>query len=127
MKRNFICILILFAVIALSGAFIVYTQSKKADSLTAYIYSNDVLIRTIDLTSTDEPYSFTVTTDNGEYNTVFVRQGEIAVVEASCPDEICVKTRFIHSSALPIVCLPNKLSIEIRSEKSEEDIDAVAQ
>ncbi len=127
MKRNFICILILFAVIALSGAFIVYTQSKKADSLTAYIYSNDVLIRTIDLTSTDEPYSFTVTTDNGEYNTVFVRQGEIAVVEASCPDEICVKTGFIHSSALPIVCLPNKLSIEIRSEKSEEDIDAVAQ
>ena len=33
--------------------------------------------------------------------------------EAGCPDQVCVHQGFIADGTVPIVCLPNKLIIEI--------------
>ena len=60
---------------------------------------------------------------NGEdsINTVLVQQGHIRMLEASCPDQVCVNQGWISDSTLPIVCLPNKVIIEIVGEGSELD------
>ena len=57
-----------------------------------------------------------------------VRDGEVLysrVSEAECPDKTCVRTGWLSSSAMPIVCLPNHLIIEFEDENSE--IDALAE
>lgn len=58
-------------------------------------------------------------------NTIEIRDGRIRVSEAECPDQVCVHTGWLSSSAIPIVCLPNHLVITFASENS--DIDAMAE
>lgn len=94
---------------------------------TAEIYQDGKLIRTIPLDTVTEDYSFTVSGEDGIYNIVEVHPGEIGIVEASCPDGLCIGMGFIHSSAMPVTCLPNKLVIKISSETDSADqVDGVA-
>ena len=58
-------------------------------------------------------------------NTIEIKDGKIRVCDAECPDKVCVKTGWLSSSAVPIVCLPNHLVIEFASEYS--DVDAMAE
>ena len=72
-----------------------------------------VQIRTEDRTVTLsllEDQEFTLTTKDGSYNTVTVRNGKIAVTAADCPDQYCVKQGFCNSG-VQIVCLPHGLVI----------------
>ena len=73
---------------------------------------------------------FTVTTPAGT-NTIQVKNHEISVDSADCPDKICVKHASIHRSGDVIVCLPHKLVITIISDTSKESeeptIDAVTE
>lgn len=61
----------------------------------------------------------------GSSNTIEIRDGRIRVLEAECPDKVCVRTGWLSSSAIPIVCLPNHLEILFAS--GNDDIDAVAE
>ena len=51
--------------------------------------------------------------EEGGSNTVQVEKGRIRVSEADCPDQICVNQGWISGGAVPIVCLPHRLMIEI--------------
>ena len=93
---------------------------------TVSIYQSGELIDRIQLDTVTTPYSFTIESDNGNYNVVQVEQGRICVADASCPDHVCVKTGWISDSVIPIVCLPNELVSQIESDSSD-DIDAAAQ
>lgn len=59
----------------------------------------------------------------GRINTVQIEDGRIRMLEAECPDKTCVHMGWLDSKAMPIVCLPNHLSIEFAD--SEDDVDAV--
>lgn len=91
----------------------------------AKIYQNGALSREIDLSDVSAPYTFTVTSADGGYNTIKVEQGAIGVIDADCPDKTCCKMGIIRNSAFPISCLPHKLLIQITDDDS--GIDAAAQ
>ena len=82
------------------------------ESSRASITSEGKRIRTVDL-SVDQ--QFTVRTEDG-YNVVTVKDGKIAVTEASCPDHYCMARGFCAGGA-QIVCLPNRLVIEFWGEQ----------
>lgn len=98
--------------VAASVAFLLL-NGGEAEHPTARITLDGELVEEIDLTTVQEPYCFTVEGKNGRTNTILVEPGRIRVSEASCPDQICVNQGFIADSTTPIVCLPNKLMIEI--------------
>ena len=77
----------------------------------AKITSDGNLLRIVDLAIDQE---FTVEAESG-YNVVTVRDGKIAVTEASCPDHYCMARGFCNSGA-QIVCLPNELVIQFVAE-----------
>ncbi len=60
------------------------------------------------------------------YNLVEIGDGEVRVIEASCPDELDVKQGAISSPGEVIVCLPNRLVIEIKGSKKSEDVDYIS-
>lgn len=99
-----------------------FLQHSKTERPVARVTHKGVCIRTIDLTK-EGNFSFRV---EGEtlYNIVQVENGRIRVLEANCPDQICVKRGWTESGAEPVVCLPNGLVIEIVSDETE--IDGVA-
>ena len=119
-KSAKICILIAAVLLAagIGGSLYIYTHNSN--STTACIYQDGTLIKTIDLSSVTEPYTFEVTGENGAVNTISVRQGEIAVIEANCPDKVCVHMGYIKNDMLPITCLPNKLVIKIESPSTKD-------
>ena len=80
--------------------------------MTAEIYRNNVLVRTVDLGAVTEPYLFTIDGEIGT-NVIAVEPGRIRVQEADCPDQVCVNQGWQADGVLPIVCLPNKLVIQL--------------
>ena len=63
-----------------------------------------------------------IETEHG-YNLIEVGDNEIRVIEASCPDQIDVKQGYISRIGETIVCLPNKMVIEIKGVDSVDGID----
>ena len=60
--------------------------------------------------------------DNGEIlNTVSVKNGEVTVKYANCPDLICHKHRPIKYVGESIACLPNRVSVSLEGEESSVD------
>lgn len=112
--------IILFLLLASMSIIIIFImRSSKAKGITAEIYSNNKLIKTVSLENDDE---FTI--KNGEnYNTIRIRDGKISVCKANCKNQICVRLGEIDNDLLPIVCVPNGLVIRVDSN-DHSDIDA---
>ena len=85
----------------------------------AEVYSDGELIMTLDL-SRDETY--TIRSQNGGSNTLEVRDGCVYVTEADCPDGVCVRHGAAKAGS-PIVCLPNRLVISLRTDRETEAAD----
>jgi hypothetical protein len=115
---------VVFAVISIvSLAICQYRDNSTKDYSIARITRDGVVIKEIDLNKVKEAYEFVITSPSGESNTVSVQKGKIGITEADCRDKICVNTGYISTGAVPIVCLPHKLSIAI---VDNSQIDAVA-
>ena len=69
--------------------------------------------------------------ENGEYTLLngqvilVIENGEAYIEYADCPDRVCVRTGRISRVGESIICLPNKLSITVTGEKSEDDPDII--
>lgn len=63
---------------------------------------------------------------NGGSNILEIKNGYVDMVEANCPDLLCVKQKAISKNGENIICLPNKVVVTIDSSENSE-IDAVAQ
>ena len=125
-KKIKICVLIVVLLAAASIAAAAVIHFMPANSRIAEIYQDGELIRTIDLKTVSEPVELTLEGDHGAYNIVRAEQGKIAIIEASCPDKVCVHTGYISDSLMPITCLPNHVIIRIRTDRKKNPEDSSA-
>lgn len=123
-KKAVLLTAVLLVIAVLCGIWIYAVSHSSPESgqvLYADLYQNGELLQTIRLDTVTGEYTFEVSGDAGATNTVCVRPGSIAIVSASCPDQICVHQGFISTSLLPITCLPNRLVIRVREEAAVPD------
>ena len=99
--------IIIFTVAAAAIAGGIYL-SRGSSGNCVKIKSDGEVIEVIDLDKVTEPYYLNVECDG--FNRIYVENGKIGVVEADCPDRICIKQS--ESGIFPVVCLPHKLVIE---------------
>lgn len=59
---------------------------------------------------------------DGGYNVIRVQDGQVSVTEADCPDQVCVRQGEVSDDAVPIVCLPHKLVIEVTAESDKDAV-----
>ncbi len=59
---------------------------------------------------------------NGGYNLLVIEDGEAYIKEASCPDKLCVNQGRASKNGESLVCLPNKTTVTVISDK-EKDTD----
>ena len=82
------------------------------------------MLREIDLSQVSEPETFTVDCPWGGSNVIEVLPGAIRVLEADCPDGVCVSQGWLgEDTALPLICLPHRLVIQY-AETGELDAAA---
>jgi hypothetical protein len=90
---------------------LVFIPADDTPALRAQIRSEDSVV-IVDLL---QPQELVFDTADGGYNIVTVKGGKIAVTEANCPDQYCVRQGFCNSGE-QIVCLPHKLVISFMGE-----------
>lgn len=101
-------VLLLAALLALCGGLSVGILWPGEAASQARVLSDGQVVAVVDL---QKDQQFTVPGYNGGENVVTVKDGKIAVTEASCPDHYCMQRGFCNSGTA-IVCLPNRLVIE---------------
>ncbi len=106
-------IILLAILLLLSGAGGIALMNTNQDAAFAEIISDGELLYTLPL-SIDTVV--TVTAPNGGQNVITVKDGKIAVTDATCPDHYCMERGFC-SGGTQIVCLPNRLVIAFTGEQ----------
>lgn len=113
---DFVIIFLLF-IASFSTLFFFATGSKGAQ---AELRISGKVIKTFDL---NKNQTWTYRDKDGDYNKIQVKNGEIAVVEANCKDQIDVQRGNISKTGETIVCLPHNLVIEVMSGQKDEQVD----
>lgn len=113
----FILITIAFASWILLNNFTDETQANRVE-----VYVDNQLKNTYSL-ETDGEYEIG---DNSDKNIIVVKDKQVYMKEADCPDKICVRQGKISNNKETIICLPHKLVVKVVSDKKSE-VDAVAQ
>ena len=104
----------LAAAVLLAGIFLLRPGKQDTEAGTiARIKLDGKVIEEIVLSALTEPKTIVVTGENGLTNTIIAEKDSIRVEKADCPDQVCVRQGAISNGTVPIVCLPNKLIIEI--------------
>ncbi len=122
-KKNKIAAAVIAAVVLICASIIFIKNTITSQNRIAVIYRGGKVIREINLNSLSEPLEFDLSYD-GHTNRVRAEKGKIRMQSADCPDKICVNQGWIDSGAVPIVCLPHKITIEIKG--GADKIDAAA-
>ena len=86
------------------------------------ILQDGKILYTLDLAQAEDQ-TFTVTY-GGRTNEIEIREHQIRVKAADCPDQICVHMDWLEDA--PIVCLPNRLSIQYADGEGASGLDAVS-
>ncbi len=71
-----------------------------------------------------EDRTISVTDDNGYYNLILINNNVVKMSDAECPDKLCIKQGAVSKNGESIICLPNKVVVQISSEE-ESDLDAI--
>ena len=116
-------LVVIFLIVGVSIFFIAGNFLKQAAGASgprrALVYHDKELLKTLDLGRDG-----TVSVLNGRM-TIEVREGRVRVLEADCPQHVCVLAGWKKAAGETIVCVPNRLLIEIKADKPSM-IDAVA-
>lgn len=57
------------------------------------------------------------------YNIIQVGKSDVKMIEANCPDQICVHNAPIKEVGEMIVCLPHRVIVEIKEDNRTSDLD----
>ncbi len=121
-KADFILIA---AVLAVAGImlFFLYGVNNSYGSFVQIEIDGEV-VETLDINIDTERV---IETENGGTNTLIIKDGGAEMIDANCPDGICINHKKINKNGESIICLPHKLVVSVVNEKSNgDDVDAVA-
>lgn len=89
-----------------------FTPARKSSSALAMIRTQGETARQVDLANSAKPLVFVVSGRLGP-STVEVAGGRIRMLEAPCPEQICVRQGWIEHPGESIVCVPGEIVIQI--------------
>jgi hypothetical protein len=119
-RKNDMILIGAIIIIAVAALFIV--QLTKSDGARVVITVDGENYKTLDL---NKDTTVNITKHDENKNIIEIKDGKVKMIEANCPDKLCVKHNSIHYNYETIVCLPHKVVVEI-VDGEESDIDMIA-
>ncbi|MGN1399330.1 MAG: NusG domain II-containing protein [Erysipelotrichaceae bacterium] len=114
-KRKADLYLIIFCLFLALISYLLFTfTNKKGDKVVVRV--DGEITDVFDL-GEDGTYSL-----NNGTNILVIEQHKAYLLDADCPDKLCVKQGKISKCNQCITCLPNKLTVTIESDNSEVDL-----
>lgn len=121
MKKNDVILVAAFlalALAALGGVFAYSALTTKAPEAVVYLDGEEWGRYPLSKDAVVE-----ICPKDGQYNILQIREGRADITEASCPDKICVRHRPVKMQGESLVCLPNRVVVEIENG-AEMGVDA---
>lgn len=59
------------------------------------------------------------------YNLIEIGDEEVRVLEADCPDQIDVEQGWISNIGETLICLPNRLVVEVKGLSNSDEVDII--
>ncbi len=78
----------------------------------------------------DGEYTVTTTSFGEEHTNVLkIEDSVVSMIDADCPDQVCIYTKPIEYNYETIACLPNRVVLQIVSDdpEKESEIDSIVQ
>ena len=119
-KNDRIFLSIVFGILLVIAA--VFYLTGKSNGAKVQITVDGVLYGTYSL---DENQEIPIETNGVITNILIIKDGMADMTEADCPDKLCVHQRAISKTGETIVCLPNKVVVEVLGSE-ESELDSVA-
>lgn len=122
-KKNDL-ILIIFLTLTSVGMLIgISLFSKKGATVVVSVDGKEVASFPL-----DEDTVYNIGGYHGGENILEVKDGKAHLTDASCPDKLCVSMGYINKSGQSIICLPNKVVIEIKGNtKDNNNFDTISE
>ena len=108
MKKNDLILIGAILIIVFIVVILIFVNRTDGSRVLISIDGKEII--TLDL---DKDTTYTIEGVKGEWNTLVIKDGYVYMLDASCPDKLCVHHRRIHFNNETIVCLPNKVVLEI--------------
>lgn len=119
-----------FIVIIVSLSFLgLRIMAKAHNRLAVVVEVHGKVVESLDLFKEEleeSPRDIRVDTDHDGYNIVRIQGGQVQIVEANCPDRLCVNSPPIKTPGQSIVCIPHRLIVRINGIREEDAVDDTA-
>ena len=119
-KLDFVIIAVLMVLSFLPEIILGASVGKGLNNTYAEITVAGKLYKTVPLSAHTGEDIIGINTKWGT-NIVQVKDNKIGIIDADCPDKVCMNPAYIEKAGESLVCLPHKVMIEIKGEL-EEDI-----
>jgi hypothetical protein len=113
--------LLIAVLLGLPGAALVRSWTARREKPVAFIYHDNRLLGVYQL---DRQQVVFIGDRARPDMRIEIRDGAIRVAESDCPKGVCVRAGWVRTPGRSIVCVPNKVLIEVRGEPREYDAES---
>lgn len=117
-------LIILVLVASIVSIMIIGKSTANFDKTYAEIYIDGELYKKYSLDKNSMEV-VTIETEQGK-NIIEIEGYNIRMIESSCPNKLCIKQGTIHKHGQLIVCLPNKIVVQIIGRNDNSDLDTIS-
>lgn len=121
-KKEIILLAVIFVIILVVA--VIFYGGKKDDGSIAIVTIDGVEYGSYALSEDQE---IPIVINGVTTNHLIIKDGMADMIDADCPDQLCVNMKSISMNAETIVCLPNKVVVEVESDTQISELDATAQ
>ena len=119
-KKDIILVISILLVAALVFAGNRIINSDKGDMVEIYV--DNKLYKEV---SIDKEQKIEIERNKAK-NVLLIHNKGVEMIEANCPDKVCVNTGFISKPGESIVCLPHRVNVKIVSaDKNKKEHDVI--
>lgn len=119
-KLDFIIIAVLMILSFLPEIILGASVGKGLSNTYAEITVSGKLYKTIPLAQHRGEEVIEIKTKLGS-NIIQIKDNKIGIIEADCPDQVCMNPEYIEKPGQSLVCLPHRVMIEVKG-MAEDDI-----
>ena len=109
-KLDYAVIIVLTIITIVSFIITLIFSNRKFDSEYVEIHVDGKLYKKVPLNNNEE--TIKVVSASGT-NIIQISKGKAHILEADCPDKVCIKDGYIDNPSKILVCLPNKVVVQV--------------
>ena len=114
-------VLLVAALIALPGWALVRSWSTAREQPVAYIYRDNRLLGVYQL---DRQQVVVIGDKTRPDMKIEIKDGAVRVAESNCPKGVCKQAGWVRTPGRSIVCVPNRVVIELKGRQMDYDAES---